>query len=101
MPAALVRVYRAVPTFALSCLPSSNTTAFQTTPFRSRTFRRASTGNAYAKTTSSSGTVCLPSSIFAIVPSRVIRVVGFPLMDQPRLDESAEDPFSRHGRLHP
>ncbi len=52
-----------------------------------------------ARTTSSRGTVCLPSSIFAIVSAGVTRVVDFPLVDQPRLHESAEKPFPRCWRL--
>ena len=35
----------------------------------------------------------------ALLPATLLRVVGFPLVHQPRLDESAQEPLPRCGRL--
>src|SRR5512134_2552288 len=66
------------------------------TPLRSSTVKRASNWNAWARTTSSSGTVCLPPLTLVIITSVVPNLVLLLLSFQPDLHGSE---FLHHARL--
>jgi len=68
-------------------------------PYRSNTFISASNWNAWARATSSNGTLCLPPNTLAIIRSGAVSVVRRPLAHQPRLNKSPEEPCPRCGRL--
>jgi hypothetical protein len=91
--------YFAFGVFACSPLISSSTSAFLITPCRSHTFIGASNCNAWARTTSSSGTVYLPPETLAIVTSVVVGLVCLPLLRQPRLHEPAQKQLPPYARL--
>jgi hypothetical protein len=59
----------------------------------------ASSCNAWARAISSSGTACLRPSAFAILTFVLFRVIVFPLLDQPGLDEPAKASFPHRDGL--